>query len=77
MIPLHMYIYVSMSIEVALFGDHLIFHTHWQLCVVSIKLHNTNQYKISLDGGFNPLKKYARHVGSFPPIFGVTIPKNI
>ena len=49
MIPLHMYIYVSVSVDVALF-DHLIFHTPAVIvfCVDhKIKLNNTNQDSIS------------------------------
>lgn len=49
MIPLHMYICVSVSVDVALL-DHLIFHTSAVIvfCVDhNIKLNNTNQYNIS------------------------------
>ena len=50
MIPLDMYIYVSMSVDLALFGDHLIFYTPAVIvfCVDhKIKLYNTNQHSIS------------------------------
>ncbi len=34
-----------------------------------------DQKNPGLVGGFNPFEKYARQIGSFPPSFGVKIPK--
>ena len=41
----------------------------------AISIHAKKSSK--LVGGFNPFKKKARQIGSFPPIFGVKNPKNM